>query len=465
LKTIPWVHRRRFLQAGLGSLLLPRWAQAQSEGAVQLLRRPKRALVIGNSAYRNGDTLRNPRNDAAAIADALSGMGFQVNTLIDAERAAMTTAIRSHVAALNAEKSVGLFYYAGHGVQLAWRNYLLPVDVDLKRVEDIPAQCVDASDFIGGLARAGNPMNVIILDACRNNPFLETPPEQKGLSQMDAPPSTLLAYATAPGHLASDGRGKNGLYTENLLRELRVRDAKIEDVFKRVRLGVRRASGARRFPGRALRSKRISTSSRPKTFASSRRRKRRRNSRRSSRSTSSRSLPQRWMRSRPTCSAIRADGSRNWRRSRWIPCSPRAERSASNRFAAKAIPLPGHGPRGHAIQGGRHVCVSANRNGTFRRGARRLYRHRHRHYRGRSGDERWRGRPGPPRQHDPHPGRHQFTPRQDQPLEYAVGRHWTTSFLRHATENSTGDTIQDFRIVGREMVTVPAERSTASRWT
>src|SRR4029078_9225363 len=91
-------------------------------------------------------------------------------------------------------------------------------------------------------------MMVIIMDACRDNPFLGAATEQKGLSQMDAPPSTLLAYATAPGHLASDCSGENGLYRENLLREMRIREAKIEDVFKRVRFGVRRASAGARIP-------------------------------------------------------------------------------------------------------------------------------------------------------------------------------------------------------------------------
>ena len=246
--------RRRLLQGGLaaGSLFLPLpYAElwAQSDGATRLLRAPKLALVIGNSAYRNVETLLNPGNDARAIAAALAESGFAVTTVLDAPRERLAEAIRLHVEALSKSKGVGLFYFAGHGVQLAWRNFLLPVDAAIAKLEDIPAQCVDVSELIGGIKKAANPMNVIILDACRENPFGTVRVEQKGLSQMDAPPGTLLAYATAPGNLAADGAvGANGLYTGNLLREMRVREAKIEDVFKRVRLGVRLASRGAQIP-------------------------------------------------------------------------------------------------------------------------------------------------------------------------------------------------------------------------
>jgi uncharacterized caspase-like protein len=133
-------------------------------------------------------------------------------------------------------------------VQLAWRNYLLPIDAEIRRIEDIEAKCVDVNAVIEGIARAANPMNVVILDACRENPFAGVKLEQKGLSQLDAPPATMLAYATAPGNLASDGDGANGLYTEQLLKEMKVPDAKIEDVFKRVRLTVRRRSNGAQIP-------------------------------------------------------------------------------------------------------------------------------------------------------------------------------------------------------------------------
>ncbi|MEQ1776736.1 MAG: caspase family protein, partial [Burkholderiales bacterium] len=250
----PDVTRRRVLKAGLGAtaLFLPVpyvWVRAQSEGSMKLLRLPKIALVIGNSLYKNVPSLGNPGNDARAIGEALRQSGFEVTITLDAGREALAAAIRAHVQMLAAKKAVGLFYFAGHGVQLAWRNYLIPVDASVSKLEDIQTACIDLTSLIEGINKASNPMNVVILDACRENPFGgDIRVENRGLSQIDAPHSTLLAYATAPGNVASDGEGANGLYTENLLREMRVPDAKIEDVFKRVRLNVRRRTNGQQIP-------------------------------------------------------------------------------------------------------------------------------------------------------------------------------------------------------------------------
>jgi hypothetical protein len=222
---------------------------AQSEGALKLLRTPKVALVLGNSKYKDAPELKNPANDARAIGEALKGSGFATTVKLDTGREEMLAAIRDYVHAMESRKSVGLFYFAGHGVQLAWRNYLLPVDAVIDKIEDVAKQSIDIARLMEGLTRAANPMNVIILDACRENPFgKDFRVEQKGLSQMDAPIHTLLAYATGPGNVASDGEGVNGLYTEHLLREIRVPEAKIEDVFKRVRLGVRRKTNGAQIP-------------------------------------------------------------------------------------------------------------------------------------------------------------------------------------------------------------------------
>ena len=246
--------RRKILRAGLatGALFLPvpyAWVWAQSEGAMKLLRAPKLALVVGNSKYKNVRELKNPANDAKAIAETLKGAGFVVTTKLDTGREEMLEAIRVYLHVIEQKKHIGLFYFAGHGVQLAWRNYLLPVDAVIRRIEDVAKQSIDIAQLMEGLTRAANPMNVIILDACRDNPFGEdSRVEQKGLSQMDAPNRTLLAYATSPGNVASDGEGVNGLYTENLLREIKMPEAKIEDVFKRVRLGVRRKSNGAQIP-------------------------------------------------------------------------------------------------------------------------------------------------------------------------------------------------------------------------
>ncbi len=245
--------RRRILQGGLaaGSLFLPvpwAWVWAQSEGTLKLLRAPKMALVMGNSKYKESP-LKNPANDAKAIGDALKATGFDVTVRLDVRRDEMAGAVQAYVKSLAARKAVGLFYFAGHGLQLAWRNYMLPVDMDIDTVADVPKQGVEVNALLEGLNKAENPMNVIILDACRDNPFGHVKGvDHKGLSQMDAPNHTLLAYATNPGNVASDGEGENGLYTENFLREMRVKDAKIEEVFKRVRLNVRLKSKGAQVP-------------------------------------------------------------------------------------------------------------------------------------------------------------------------------------------------------------------------
>jgi len=249
--------RRRVLGAGsivAGSLFLPQpwarvWAQSNQEGTLKLLKAPKVALVVGNSKYKDAPELKNPANDAKGVGDALKAAGFEVNTLLDTGREQLIDAIRNYVRAMEQKKAVGLFYFAGHGVQLAWRNYMLPIDAVIDKIDDVGKQSVDIARLMEGLTKAGNPMNVIILDACRENPFgKDFRVEHKGLSQMDAPTHTILAYATSPGNVASDGDGANGLYTENLLREMRVPEAKIEDVFKRVRLGVRRKTNGAQIP-------------------------------------------------------------------------------------------------------------------------------------------------------------------------------------------------------------------------
>ena len=209
---------------------------------------PRTGLVIGNSKYPDSP-LTNPANDAKSISKELSSLGFNTVLLMDANLNNLTTSIQKYTDRLNKEKSIGFFYYAGHGAQLGWRNYLIPVDADIDRIDDIPKKTYELNTMLAALAKAQNPMNIIILDACRDNPFgRRLPIEQRGLSQFDAPPNSLICYATAPGNVASDGTGTNGLFTDNLLREMRKPSAKIEDVMKRVRLGVREASLGAQIP-------------------------------------------------------------------------------------------------------------------------------------------------------------------------------------------------------------------------
>lgn len=207
------------------------------------------ALVIGNGAYAAAP-LTNPSADARAMAERLRQAGFQVTVKLDASRRELQDAIRAFSDGLARDRrAVGAFYYAGHGVQLNWRNFMLPIDAHIKNPADIAAQGVDVGILLDGLARARNPLNLVILDACRNNPFgRDFRTEDRGLSQLDAPPGTLLAYATAPGNTADDGVGEHGLYTENLLKEMATPGVAVEDVFKRVRLAVRRASEGAQVP-------------------------------------------------------------------------------------------------------------------------------------------------------------------------------------------------------------------------
>ncbi len=208
------------------------------------------ALIIGNSAYPGNMALTNPANDAQAMADVLKRLGFTVIELRDGNKAQMTSAVAKVSDALKGKQGVGMLYYAGHGLQLDWRNYMVPVDANLKSAADVTQQTIDLSSVVDIFKAAGNRMNIVVLDACRDNPFGSNTSSAKGLAQLDAPPSTFLAYATAPGNVAEDGDEKsgNGLYTQYLLQELKRPTAKIEDVFKRVRLNVRKQSNGRQIP-------------------------------------------------------------------------------------------------------------------------------------------------------------------------------------------------------------------------
>ena len=207
------------------------------------------ALIIGNSAYANSP-LVNPANDARAMGEILRSLGFQVIELRDGSKAQMSAAIIKVSDALKGKQGVGMLYYAGHGLQLDWRNYMVPVDASLTSAADVPRQTIDLAGVIEIFKGAGNRMNIVVLDACRDNPFGASTSSAKGLAQLDAPPSTFLAYATAPGNVAEDGDEKsgNGLYTRFLLQELKRPTARIEDVFKRVRLNVRKQSQGRQIP-------------------------------------------------------------------------------------------------------------------------------------------------------------------------------------------------------------------------
>jgi uncharacterized caspase-like protein len=208
------------------------------------------ALVIGNGNYKDAP-LGNPVNDARAIAQALKESGFTVIARENTDQKGMHAALREFGDKLR-NGGVGLFYYAGHGMQIKGRNYLIPVGSTIEREDEVAYAAVDAQAVLDKMEAAGNATNIMILDACRNNPFARSfRSGQAGLAPMDAPVGTLVAFATSPGSVASDGGGQNGLYTQHLLTAMRQPGAKVEDVFKQVRAHVRRDSQGKQIPWEA----------------------------------------------------------------------------------------------------------------------------------------------------------------------------------------------------------------------
>lgn len=209
------------------------------------------ALVIGNSAYPTSP-LDNPRNDANAMADLLNSAGFRVEKHLDVGIAPMKAAVdRFALAIRDPQVKFALFYYAGHGLQQDEINYLIPVSAVIRGAGDVPLQALDVSQLLGAMKQSQGRSYLVILDACRNDPFAGSfKRSTKGLSKVSAPSGSLVAYATQPGNVALDGggKGKNGLYTGYLLEEFAVKGAKLEDVFKRVRVKVRLASKSLQIP-------------------------------------------------------------------------------------------------------------------------------------------------------------------------------------------------------------------------
>jgi uncharacterized caspase-like protein len=456
------VTRRHLLMQGLAAGAVQAFPHRALAASPARASGTKIALVIGNGRYKDGP-LRNPANDARAIGAALAPLGFAVTVKTDVGRAEMTAAVQAHVAELAHGKAVGLFYYAGHGVQLAWRNYMLPVDATIEAVGDIQTHGVEVAGLLDGLSRAASALNVIILDACRDNPFGSLAGlDQRGLSQMDAPRNTLLAYATSPGNVASDGPGANGLYTEHLLREIPVKDAKVEDVFKRVRLGVRRQSNGAQVPWESTsleedfyfvppaRLAELSEAERERQFA---------------------------------------DELALWEQAQGAtdpaPLEAYLRRHPSGRFAELAqLQLD----RLLAQRGERRTQIAPAEGNPFTRGSA-------------AANTGWRvgdsytyrvvDRLAGAEEHPAaftvievtdrevrfgngmamdllgntlrRPGGRVYTPNQLEPVEYAVGKRWRTEFRINTPKGAEGTTTMDLRIAARESVTVPAGTFNAFR--
>ena len=234
---------RRLIVAIAGWCFLALIVPANAAGAAEA----RSALIIGNAAYKEAP-LKNPVNDAKAMATTLQRLGFQVVVLTDASKRQIEQAILAFGEVLKAGDA-GLFYYAGHGVQVKGQNYLVPVDAEIASEAAVRVAAVPVDLVSEQMGEAANRVNVIILDACRDNPFeRRLRGGSRGLAAMDAARGTLVAYATAPGSVALDGDGENGLYTGELLKALGEPNLKAEEVFKRVRANVVKRTRGKQTP-------------------------------------------------------------------------------------------------------------------------------------------------------------------------------------------------------------------------
>lgn len=210
-------------------------------GAVSAQAANKLALVIGNSAYQNTSPLRNPANDADLIGQKLLEVGFEVIKAKDLSHAKTQQLIAKFADKIPdvGEDGIVLFYYAGHGIQYNGENFIVPVDANLQTDTDIILQGINTSVVLKIIELAGAKTNVIVLDACRNNPFVGVSRSvNNGLARMDSPSGSLIAYSTAPGEVALDGKGKNSPYSEALAKHLTDPSLTLEQIFKKVRRDV-----------------------------------------------------------------------------------------------------------------------------------------------------------------------------------------------------------------------------------
>jgi hypothetical protein len=196
------------------------------------------ALLIGNSHYSIGE-LDNPANDASDLANTLRAIGFETTVKVNVDANGMKSVIRDFGEKLKNNDGIGFFFFAGHGVQVNGENYMLPVGFPFKNEQEVEKNAVQANMILRYMEDSKNRVNVVVLDACRNNPFIKTRSlKTRGLAPMDAPSGSLVAFSTAPGTEASDGSGRNGLYTKHLMANVKVPGLTVEQVFKRTREGV-----------------------------------------------------------------------------------------------------------------------------------------------------------------------------------------------------------------------------------
>lgn len=240
--------------AGAAGLPPASLAQTRSTSAA-----PRSALIVGNAAYP-GAPLKNAANDARLMQSVAQELGFHVTLLLDADLLQLLEAISGWVAGPAPTGATRLFYFAGHGAQYRGRNYLIPVDAELRSEDDLLGRALDATGLTERLSRSGTGVNLLVFDACRSVPLVRPPPGSRlrnqsgtrpppGLAPAVAPRGTLVAYATAPGALAADDpASRHSPYTRNLAAQLRTPGLPIETVFKRTRAAVLQETGGTQVP-------------------------------------------------------------------------------------------------------------------------------------------------------------------------------------------------------------------------
>lgn len=233
-------------------------AQAQAQGQAQGHAQPQErlALVVGNGTYRNVPALANAGNDARLIARSLEAAGFVViggGPKIDVTRPQLEALIREFGRRLT-PGTTALFYYAGHGVQIGGHNYLVPIEANVASASDVKYELVDAEFVLDEMSAAGNRLNLVLLDACRNNPFAGRGLRggASGLAQVTAPGGTIIGYATQPGAVAADGDGSNSPYSAALARAMALPGTNVLDALNTVGVEVQRATAGRQLPWLAL---------------------------------------------------------------------------------------------------------------------------------------------------------------------------------------------------------------------
>lgn len=205
------------------------------------------ALVIGNSSYKIRPLL-NPRNDADDVSKVLRSTGFDVIDVRDASLSQMRNAVRQFGDRL-LNHNVGLVYYSGHGIEVRGRNYFVPVNADIKRSDEVADQSLDVNLILEKMETAKKGVNILIIDACRDDPFGGSfRSSSRGLASMDAPQGTIVAFSTSPGKVAADGEGRNSPYTKNLVKSIQTPNLPIEQVFKQVRRAVQQETKNQQTP-------------------------------------------------------------------------------------------------------------------------------------------------------------------------------------------------------------------------